>query len=487
MANEITSLTATELNDKLQNREISATEVAKAYLNAIESKNDSLGAYLTTHPDITLQTAEEAQKLIDAGDAPLFAGVPIAVKDNISTKGIKTTCASKLLENYEPVFDATVIKRIKKNGMVMLGKTNLDEFAMGASNETSAFFPAKNPWDLTRSPGGSSGGSAAAVAGNLAPLAFGSDTGGSIRQPASFCGITGFKPSYGRCSRYGLIAYGSSLDQIGPFAKCVEDAAKVAHIVTGHDHKEDTSQPLPPIDYTKIKDGSLKGLKFAIPSELYETNAIEDGVKTCFKNMLDNLQKAGATIDVVHIPTIELGVSTYYVIATAEASSNLARFDGIRFGSTVQSDGHVNQVAATRGKLFGREVKERIMMGTYVLSADSFEAYYIKAQKIRAVMVGEMDGVLDKYNAIISPASPVTAFKIGEKNNDPVAMKIIDLCTIPANMGGYPAISLPCGFSNGLPLGMQIMTKRLDDEKALEIAYSIEREFNLKFSPEERK
>ncbi len=477
---EITDLTAAELSCKLQNKEISAIEVAESYLTNIKKNNDSLGAYLSTHPDITRKAAENAQNLLDKGLAKPLTGIPIAIKDNISTKDIKTTCASKLLENYTPVFDATVIEKIKDHGMVMLGKTNLDEFAMGISNENSAYFPAKNPWDLSRSPGGSSGGSAAAVAGNLAPLALGSDTGGSIRQPASFCGIFGFKPTYGRCSRYGLIAYGSSLDQIGPFARSVEDIALLANAISGNDHKEDTSLPQDPISYHEMKNGSLKGLKFAVPAELYDNQAFEEGVKTCFQNRLENLRKAGATIDIVHIPTIDLGVSCYYVIATAEASSNLARFDGIRFGNTLPTRHHKDQVALTRGKLFGREVKERIMIGTYVLSAESFEAYYIKAQKIRAVMVGEIDHILENYDAIISPTSPVTALKIGEQNNDPVASKLVDLSTIPCNMGGYPAISIPCGLANNLPVGMQVMTSRITDEKTLQIAYSIERELNIK-------
>jgi aspartyl-tRNA(Asn)/glutamyl-tRNA(Gln) amidotransferase subunit A len=471
----LTGLTAAELARRLSQREVSVREVADAYLDRIEKLDSQVGAFLTVSRDTTRQWADQAQQLLDRGEGGPLTGVPIAVKDNISTKGVRTTCASKVLENYVPPFDATVVRNLKAAGLVMLGKTNLDEFAMGTSTENSAFQVTHNPWDLERTPGGSSGGSAAAVAGHLAPLSIGSDTGGSIRAPAALCGIAGFKPSYGRCSRYGLVAFGSSLDQIGPFATTVEDIALLSEVLTGHDPLDSTSLKMPAISSKNLQAGSLKGLKVAIPKELLG-NALNPEVSAAFHNAVDELKRQGAVLTEISLPSVKLGVTTYYIIAPAEASSNLARFDGIRYGQRIEAegDGHIAMVEKTRAQLFGHEVKARIMIGTYALSAGYYDAYYNRAQQVRALMQREFAETFKDYDVVISPTSPVTAFKLGELKDDPLALKLLDLCTIPANMGGMPAISLNCGFANGLPVGLQIMAAPLEDEKLLQIAYSIE-------------
>lgn len=471
----LTKLTAAEVSQKLHDKEVSVREVTEAYLDRIDRLDDRYSSYLTVTRDEALVAAEKAQKLIDAGEASRLTGVPIAIKDNISTKDILTTCASRVLENYVPPYDATVMSKIHGNGLVLLGKTNLDEFAMGSSTETSAFKVSTNPWDLSRSPGGSSGGSATAVVGRLAPLALGSDTGGSIRFPAALCGIVGFKPTYGRCSRFGLVAFGSSLDQIGPMTRTVEDTALLAEVITGHDPLDSTSLPLPPISSKDIKNGSLKGLKFALPKELFSGNA-EPGVLSALFEAIDHLKSCGVEFKEVSLPSIRHGVSTYYIIAPAEASSNLARFDGIRYGLREEGQGHIDVVANTRGRLFGHEVKQRIMTGTYVLSAGYYEAYYMRAQRIRALMTQEFEDALKDFDAIFSPTSPVVAFEIGSLSKDPLALKLLDYCTIPANMGGFPAISIPGGYSEGLPIGIQILGSHQSDEKVLQIAYTLEQE-----------
>lgn len=467
-------LTAAELSKNLASRELSAIEVAEAYLSRIASLDPQLGAFLTVSPEETLAWARAAQEMIERGEGGPLAGVPIAVKDNISTNGVRTTCASKMLENYVPPFDATVVKKLREAGLVMVGKTNMDEFAMGSTTENSAFQPTCNPWDLDRVPGGSSGGSAAAVAGGLAPLSLGSDTGGSIRMPASLCGIAGFKPSYGRCSRYGLVAFGSSLDQIGPFAHSVEDIALIAEATTGHDPMDSTSLKLPPISASAIKQGSLKGLKVAVPSELMGEE-LDPGVREAVQKAIDGLTAEGAEFAEIHLPSLKFGVTTYYIIAPAEASSNLARFDGIRYGSRVADpgDGHVEMVEKTRAKLFGHEVKARIMIGTYALSAGYYDAFYNRAQQVRTLMKQELLATLKDFDVILTPTSPVTAFKLGEVS-DPMALKLLDLCTIPANMAGMPGISINCGYANGLPVGLQLLGAPLEDEKLLQIAYTVE-------------
>ncbi len=470
----LTRLTAAELALQLAEKKVSAVEVAKAFLDRISDLDAEYGCFLKTDPEWTLNQACVAQKLIDQGNAGPLTGVPIALKDNLSTKDVETTCASKILKGYVPPYDATVVEKLKTAGMPILGKTNLDEFAMGTSTEHSAYQLTKNPWDKERSPGGSSGGSAASVAAELAPLSLGSDTGGSIRQPAALCGVVGFKPTYGRCSRYGLIAFGSSLDQIGPFARTVADAALLAEIITGHDPLDGTSLPDSRIKTNDLKSGSLKGLKVALPKELF-TEANEPGVRTRVETAIEALKREGVEFRIVSMPSIQYGVTTYYIIAPAEASSNLARFDGVRFGPRAETkDGHVGVVEKTRAEGFGHEVKTRIMIGTYALSAGYYDAYYVRAQQVRSLMRQEFDRVFQECDVVLSPTSPTVAFKLGELMNDPMALKLLDYCTIPANMGGNPGISLNCGFSEGLPVGLQLMGAPMQDEKLLRIAYSVE-------------
>jgi len=474
--NTITSLSAAELSTKLKAKELSAVEVTTAFLDRIDSVDATYGAFLAVDREKAIAEAEKAQGLLDSGSAGPLTGVPVAIKDNISTTGIETTCASKILKGYVPPFDATVVSMLKSQGAVILGKTNLDEFAMGSSTETSAYKLTRNPWDTERTPGGSSGGSAAAVAGDLAPLSLGSDTGGSIRLPASLCGIVGFKPTYGRCSRYGLIAFGSSLDQIGPFGKNVEDAALLAAATTGHDPMDSTSIKAPGIDLSGLKNGSLKGMKLALPVEMFGDSG-DPKVAALIQDALNRLRAAGATVTEVSIEEIKYGVTTYYIIAPAEASSNLARFDGIRYGARQESKGHIGLVEKTRGEGFGHEVKARIMIGTYALSAGYYDAYYTKAQQVRAHMREKFLQTFQEFDFVVSPTSPVTAFKLGEFDADPLAMKLLDYCTIPANMIGAPAISLNVGYSDGLPVGLQLMGAPMADEQLLAAAYAVEREF----------
>ena len=469
----ITELSAAELARKIAAKELSCREVVDAYLGAIDQKDPVIGAFLAVDADRARARADAAQAKVDSGNAGPLTGVPIAVKDNISTEGIETTCASKILKGYIPPYNATVVDKLDASGAVVLGKTNLDEFAMGASTETSAYKKTRNPWDTDRTPGGSSGGSAAAVAADMAPLALGSDTGGSIRQPASLCGIVGFKPTYGRCSRYGLVAFGSSLDQIGPMAHSVEDAALLAEVTTGHDPMDSTSLMQAPISSRNLKTGSLKGLKIALPEEMLGSGT-QANVREQIERTVEILSKEGVEFTTVSIPSTKYGVTTYYIIAPSEASSNLARFDGIRFGPRAEGKGHIGVVEATRAEGFGHEVKSRIMIGTYALSAGYYDAFYLRAQQVRTIMRNEYDRVFGDYDFILTPTSPVTAFKIGELDDDPLAMKLLDYCTIPANMGGYPAISLNCGFADGLPVGVQLMAPLLQDERLLQAAYCVE-------------
>lgn len=478
----ISTLTAAQIAARLTSRELSAVEVAEAFLARIEAENPRLGAFLEVCADHALRQAKAAQERLDAGERASLLGIPIALKDNISTKGIATTCASRILEGYVPPYDAHVAELLAGAGAVLLGKTNLDEFAMGSSTETGAFGVARNPWDTRRSPGGSSGGSAAAVAGGLSPLALGSDTGGSIRQPAALCGIVGFKSTYGRCSRYGLVAFASSLDQIGPMARTVEDAALCASAITGHDRRDNTSLKQPPISIEGLKSGSIKGKRFALPKEML-SDALDAGVRASLESAVESLRSVGAVCEPVSLPTIAYGVTTYYILAPAEASSNLARFDGVRYGLREAAPSHVELTAKTRSRGFGREVKARIMIGTYTLSAGYYDAYYAKASKVRALMAQEFDSAFADFDAVLGPTCPVTAFPIGELVEDPLALKLLDMCAIPANMGGYPAISLPCGASDGLPVGLQLMGPRMSDEALLQMAYCVEQELGATVQP----
>ncbi len=472
----ITQLTATQLASKLQSKEVSAREVTQAFLDRIESEDHLYGAFLTVDSEKALAQAEEAQKSIDAGTAGPLTGIPVAIKDNISTDGIETTCASKILKGYIPPYDATVIQKLKDAGAITIGKTNLDEFAMGSSTETSAYKLSKNPWDLTRTPGGSSGGSTVAVTADMAPLALGSDTGGSIRLPASFCGIVGFKPTYGRCSRYGLVAFSSSLDQIGPLAKTVEDAAIISNVVTGHCDRDSTSIPDSQINIADLKKGSLKGLKLAFPKEMYG-DGTDPEVRNITERALDELRKEGVEITEISIPSIPLGVTTYYIIAPAEASSNLGRFDGVRYGPRSEGQGHIDVVAKTRADGFGHEVKARIMIGTYALSAGYYDAFYLRAQQVRAMMTQQFNDAFKDFDLVVSPTAPVVAFPLGAMSQDPMQLKLLDYCTIPANMGGFPAISLQVGFAHNLPVGLQLMGPQMGDEKLLQTAFAVESVF----------
>ncbi len=474
----LTRLTASELAALLREKKASPLEVAEAYLNRIEELDPKLGCYLTVDRDYTLETARIATEKIMQGEEGPLTGVPIALKDNMSTLGLKTTCASKILSDYVPPYDATVVQRLKADGCVILGKTNLDEFAMGTSTEFSAYQVTRNPWDTDRSPGGSSGGSAASVSAELAPVSLGSDTGGSIRQPAALCGVVGFKPTYGRVSRYGLVAFGSSLDQIGPFGRTVEDVALLSQVITGHDPMDSTSLNLPPIPVGHIRDGSLRGVKIGLPKELFaESN--DPGVMTAIHASIEKLKAEGVEFKELSLPSIQYGVTTYYIIAPAEASSNLARFDGVRYGPRIEGAGHIGMVEKTRAEGFGHEVKARIMIGTYALSAGYYDAYYLKAQQVRGLMRREFENAFQDFDLLLSPTSPVPAFKLGELKQDPLAMKLLDFCTIPANLGGMPAISLNCGFceheGSKLPVGLQLIAAPLEDEKLLQTAFCTEK------------
>jgi len=469
----LTETSAAELARRIRAREVGCVEVAEAYLDRIEALDTKLGCFLTVDRAKTLGQAKAAQDLVDRSEGGSLTGVPIALKDNLSTEGMETTCASKILKGYVPPYDATVVSKLKREGLTILGKSNLDEFAMGTSTENSAFQLTRNPWDLDRSPGGSSGGSAAAVAAGMAPLALGSDTGGSVRQPAALCGVVGFKPTYGRCSRYGLIAFGSSLDQIGPFGKTVEDVALISEVITGHDPMDSTSLSMGPVAAHGLRSGSLKGLKVALPKELFGSGT-HPGVAEKIQESIDVLAREGAEFTEISLPSLGFGVTTYYIIAPAEASSNLARFDGVRFGPRSEGKGHIGVVERTRAEGFGHEVKTRIMIGTYALSAGYYDAYYVRAQQVRAMMQQEFNQAFQKYDVVLSPTSPVPAFKLGELTQDPMALKLLDYCTIPANMGGMPGISLNCGFTDGLPVGLQLLAAPLEDEKLLQIAFCVE-------------
>jgi len=472
-------LTAAELSAKLHSKEVSALEVTQAFLDRIESEDKHYNAFLTVDAESALAQADVAQSQLDNGSAGLLTGIPIALKDNMSTTGIRTTCASKILDNYIPPYDATVVAKLKEAGATLVGKTNLDEFAMGTTNENSAYGPVHNPWDTDRAPGGSSGGSAVAVSAEMATLSLGSDTGGSIRFPASLCGIVGFKPTYGRVSRYGLVAFASSLDQIGPFGKSVEDAALLAHIISGYDPADSTSLPDSQIQISDLKTGSLRGMKIGIPDELFG-DEIDPQIKEVFELSVDQLVKEGAIVKRLSLPSIRYGVTTYYLIAPSEASSNLARFDGVRFGPRIESTGHVESFSATRGQLFGDEVKLRIMVGTYALSAGYYDAYYHRAQQVRGMMTEEFETAFQDLDFIISPTSPIVAPPLGGIT-DQMALKALDLCTIPANMGGFPSISIPCGLAYDLPVGFQLTGPIMSDEKLLRASYAIEHAFGREY------
>jgi len=474
-------LPAHALREKLIRREVTAVEIAELYLKRAEQFDGKVKGYLRLSRETALAAARTVDEKI-AKNAPvgLLAGVPIAIKDNISIKGDLTTCASRILENYVAPYDATVIEKIKREDGVVIGKTNMDEFAMGSSTENSHFGTTRNPWDLERVPGGSSGGSAAVVSAREAVMALGSDTGGSIRQPAALCGVVGLKPTYGSVSRYGLVAFASSLDQIGPITYDVQDAALMQKVIGGHDRRDSTSIAKEVPDYTQSLVRGVKGLKFGLPKE-YLKGGLEPAVEKSMQEAIEVYQKLGAEMVDISLPHTDYAIATYYIIATAEASANLARYDGVKYGfRAAKEPGAAKQdliemYEQTRSQGFGPEVKRRIILGTYVLSSGYYDAYYLKAQRVRTLLKRDFDEAFRKCDCIITPTSPTCAFKVGEKSDDPLQMYLSDIFTISVNLAGIPAISIPCGFSDKkLPVGLQIMGKHFDEETVLRAAYAFE-------------
>ena len=471
---ELWQLTLHAARDGLARRDFSAVELTRSCLARIEQVESRVKAFITVTGDLALAQAEQADRILAAGAGQPLTGIPMQLKDLICTKGIRTTCASRMLENYIPVYDATVAERLKEQGAVLLGKGNMDEFAMGSSCENSAFFPTRNPWDLERAPGGSSGGAAAAVAAGEAVFALGSDTGGSIRQPASLCGVVGLKPTYGRVSRYGLIAFASSLDQIGPVGKDVADCALALNAIAGYDPRDSTSLPAAAGDFTAGLTGRLDNLRLGIPDE-YFVMGMEPGVRAAVLQAVAELEKLGASVEPVSLPTTQYALACYYIIAPSECSANLARYDGVKFGYSYQDTADMWQaMEVTRQRGFGPEVKRRIMLGTYALSAGYYDAYYLKAQQARTLIRQDFARVFERVDALVTPTSPVAAFPLGEKTADPVQMYLIDVCTLPINIAGLPALSVPCGFANGLPVGMQLIGPHLSEARLLGIAYAYE-------------
>ena len=487
----ITDLTVHELKDKLSKKELTISEINKAYIDRINEKEKDLDTFMTLLTDEALEKAKKIEEKIENGDiTSSLAGIPIGIKDNICTKGIKTTCSSKMLENFIAPYDATVMEKINSQNMIPLGKLNMDEFAMGSSTENSAFKKTRNPWNLNKVPGGSSGGSASAVAAGMVPWALGSDTGGSVRQPASLCGIVGLKPTYGLISRYGLIAYASSLDQIGTFTKDVEDCAMLLNVISGKDEKDTTSVDMGEKDYTKALKNDVKGLRIGVPKE-YFAEGINPEVKEKVENAIEEYKKMGAVVEECSLPIAEYTLATYYIISCAEASSNLGRFDGIRYGYRANNYSNLRELFVnSRTEGFGAEVKRRIILGTYVLSSGYYDAYYKKAQQVRTLIKNEFNKVFEKYDILIIPTSPVTAFGIGEKSDNPLEMYMADICTVPINVAGVPAISIPCGVDKeGLPIGMQIIGKHFSEETILNAAYTYEQKtkFRENYKPEFKK
>ena len=472
----ICELTAHEIREAYANKELKVVDVVKAFYEKIKIDDEKIKGYITLCEEDAIKNAEVIQAKFDAGEemGPL-AGVPIAIKDNMCTRGLKTTCASKMLENFIPPYDATVIKSLKEAGAIILGKVNMDEFAMGGSTENSAFFKTHNPVNLDKVPGGSSGGSAAVVAGNLAPISLGSDTGGSIRQPASFCGIVGLKPTYGLVSRYGLVAFASSLDQIGPMTKDVTDTAILLNTLAGHDEMDSTSAKVEKKDYTKALVNDVKGLKIGIPKEYFE-EGVNQEIKDKVMAAAKKFKELGATVEECSLPTTEYALPAYYIIACAEASSNLGRFDGIRYGYRTKNYETMQDIFRnSRSEGFGEEVKRRIILGTYVLSSGYYDAYYKKAQKVRTLVKQGFDKAFEKYDLLLTPTAPMTAFDIDSKISNPLEMYMADILTVPINIAGVPAISIPCGKDkDGLPIGMQLIGKHFDEETIIRAAYTYE-------------
>ncbi len=470
-----TNWTIESIREAIAAKKTSAREIVEDYYKRIAAKNPELNAYLTLCERRAFAQAKRVDTMVAEGKPlPALAGVPVAIKDTISTRGVRTTCSSKILENYIPPYDATAVTRLEAAGAIILGKTNCDEFAMGSSNENSAFGPVQNPAAPGRVPGGSSGGSAAAVAADLAVVALGTDTGGSIRQPGSFCGLAAMMGSYGRVSRYGLIAFASSLDRIGPLARNVADAAKVLQTIAGRDPNDSTSTIVPVEDYAATLNKPVKGLKIGIPKEYY-AEGMDAAVREKINAGIEVFRKLGCEIVEIRMPHTDYAIATYYIIATAEASSNLARYDGVRFGPRVEGDSLISMYRKTRGAGFGAEVKRRIVLGTYVLSAGYYDAYYLKGQKVRALIAEDFRKAFTQVDAIVTPTSPVPAFKLGERTNDPLQMYLADIYTVTGSLAGLPGISVPCGKIGGeLPVGLQIFGSAFGEAKVLQLAQAFE-------------
>ena len=479
---DITELTVHELQEKLKNKELTIKEITEAYINRINEKEKDVQAFVTELTDEAKKSAEEIQSKLENGEITgEFAGIPIGIKDNICTKGIKTTCSSRMLENFVTPYDATVMEKINNENMIDLGKLNMDEFAMGGSTEYSYFHPTRNPWNLNKVPGGSSGGSAAAVASNMVPWALGSDTGGSIREPASFCGVVGLKPTYGLVSRYGLVAFASSLDQIGPITKDVQDAAMLLNIIAGHDKKDTTSSDRPKVDYTKALKNDVKGLKIGVPKEFFG-EGINEEVKEQLQKAIETYKELGAEVEEFSLDIAQYALATYYIIACAEASSNLGRFDGIRYTYRTKEFKSLKEIyKKSRSEGFGPEVKRRIILGTYVLSSGYYDAYYKKAQQVRTLVMNEFNKGFEKYDVILTPTSPTVAFDIGSKSNNPLEMYLADICTVSVNIAGLPGISIPCGVDKeGMPVGMQLIGNKFCEETILNVAYTFEQKIKFR-------
>ena len=475
---DITELTVHELQEKLKNKELTVTEIMQAYVNRINEKEKDVQAFITPLTEEAMKQAKETQAKIESGEVKGdFAGLPIGIKDNMCTKGVKTTCASKMLENFVSPYNATVVEKLNAENLIDLGKLNMDEFAMGGSTEYSYFQKTRNPWNLNKVPGGSSGGSAAAVAANMVPWALGSDTGGSIRQPSSFCGVVGLKPTYGLVSRYGLVAFASSLDQIGPITKDVRDSAMLLNIIAGHDERDTTSEDMPKKDYTKALKNNVKGLKIGVPKEFFG-EGINEEVKSTLEKAVEQYKELGAEIEEFSLDIAKYSLATYYIIACAEASSNLGRFDGIRYGYRAKDYKDLDDLfKKSRSEGFGEEVKRRIILGTYVLSSGYYDAYYKKAQQVRTLVMKEFDKAYEKYDVILTPTSPTVAFDIGSRSNKPLEMYLADICTVSVNIAGLPGISIPVGIdSEGMPIGMQLIGNKFQEKKILNAAYAYEQE-----------
>ncbi|MBI4311335.1 MAG: Asp-tRNA(Asn)/Glu-tRNA(Gln) amidotransferase subunit GatA [Chloroflexi bacterium] len=475
MPNNLTSLTIREARRLLDARQVSSVELTQAFLDRIQQVEDRVKAYVTLTPELALEQARAADRRIAGGSAAPMTGIPLQIKDNMCTRGVRTTCSSRMLENFVPPYNATVVERLNAQGAVMLGKGNMDEFAMGSSTENSAFFPTRNPWDLERVPGGSSGGPAAAIAAAEAMGSLGSDTGGSIRQPAALCGVVGMKPTYGVVSRFGLVAFASSLDQIGPFARDVGDCALLLSAISGHDRRDSTSLPNPPQDYAAALTGDVRGLRIGVPKE-YFAEGIDPEVERTVRRGIGILEGLGAKVDwEVSLPSTRFALAVYYILAPSECSANLARYDGVKYGYSDHTAASMwEELERTRQGGFGQEVKRRIMLGTYSLSSGYYDAYYLKAQKVRTLITREFQEAFRKYDVLVTPTSPTAAFRLGDKTGDPLQMYLSDVCTIPVNIAGLPGLSLPCGFAGGLPVGMQIIGPALGDAAVLRAAHAYE-------------